>query len=82
MPGRFIDSPDLVGKPYAEVADYPADKAIAIDGNRAVYKGIRKVYLVNDNGIIIDYYDWDIYGNQWLHTQKQAQRAWGMSWPI
>jgi len=45
MPGRFIDSPDLVGKPYA-------------------------------------YYDWDIYGNQWLHTQKQAQRAWGMTWPI
>jgi len=81
MSGRFIDSPDLVGKPYAAVADYPANKPIAVDGNRAVYKGHRKVILVVD-GIVADYYDWDIYGDQYRHVQKQAQRAWGMTWPI
>jgi hypothetical protein len=32
---------------------------IAVDGNRQVYKGKRKVYLVED-GLVIDYFDWDI----------------------
>jgi hypothetical protein len=79
MPGKFIDSPDIIGKRYLDVCDYPSDKPIAVDGNRQVYKGKRKVYLVQD-GIIIDYFDWDIYGNEYLHVQKQAQRSWGIRW--
>ncbi len=81
MPGQFVNSPDLIGKPYKEVADYPNDKPIAQDGNRFVYKGIRKVYLVQD-GKVIDFFDWDIYGNQYRHTQRKAQEAWGIKWLI
>jgi len=81
MSGIFVDSPDLVGKSYASVADYPHDQPIAQDGARSVYKGIRKVVLVVD-GVVADYYDWDIYGSQYYHIQKQAQLAWGINWWI
>lgn len=79
MPGRFIDSPDIVGKLYAAVADYPNDSPIAIDGDRRVYKGKRKIYLVQD-GVVIDYFDWDIYGSEYRNIQEQAQRNWGIRW--
>jgi hypothetical protein len=81
MPGQFINSPDLVGKSYKEVADYPYDKPIAQDGNRFVYKGIRKVYLVQ-NGQIIDFFDWEKFGNQYRYVQKKAQETWGIRWLI
>jgi len=81
MPGQFINSPNLVGKPYKEVADYPYDKPIAQDGNRFVYKGIRKVYLVQD-GQVVDFFDWEPFGNNYLYTQRKAQQAWGIKWLI
>jgi len=81
MAGRFIDSPNLVGINYASVADYPYDKPIAQDGDRLVYKGRRKVYLVT-SGTIVDYYDWEILGDQYRHVQRQAQSAWGIPWVI
>jgi hypothetical protein len=81
MAGRFIDSPDIIGKVYHEVADYPGDMPIAVDGNRQVYRGKRKVYLVKD-GIIIDYFDWEIYSSQHRDVQKNAQYEWGIKWII
>jgi len=84
MPGRFKTSPNhIIGLPYAKIADYPDDRPIAQspDGKQQVYKGIRKVYLVT-NGIVTDFFDWEILGNQYRHIQKQAQRAWGMTWLI
>jgi hypothetical protein len=81
MPGRFIDSPDIIGKAYHEVADYPNDRPIAVDGNRCVYRGKRKVYLVKD-GIVEDYFDWEIYGSQYRDVQKNAQYKWGIRWII
>ena len=81
MPGRFIDSPDIIGKAYHEVADYPNDRPIAVDGNRQVYRGKRKVYLV-ENDIIIDYFDWEIYGSQYRDVQRNAQYKWGIRWII
>ncbi len=84
MPGKFIDSPNhIIGRPYTEVADYPNDRPIAqFPDGRMVYKGIRKVYLVGSDGSVIDFYDWDIFGSQYRHIQKQAQRAWGITWPV
>jgi hypothetical protein len=81
MPGRFIDSPDTIGKLYKEVADYPNDRPIAVDGNRCVYRGKRKVYLVKD-GIVEDYFDWEIYGSQYRDVQRSAQYKWGIKWII
>jgi len=81
MPGQFINSPDLIGKPYNEVADYPFDKPIAQDGDRFVYKGIRKVYLV-ENGKVVDFFDWEKFGDRYRYAQKQAQSAWGINWVI
>jgi len=81
MPGRFIDSPDIIGKPYLEVCDYPSSLPIAVDGNRCVYRGKRKVYLVR-NGIVEDYFDWEIYGSQYRDVQKNAQYQWGIKWII
>jgi len=84
MPGRFVDSPNhIIGRRYVDVADYPCNRPIAQspDGKQQVFKGIRKVYLVT-NGIVTDFFDWDIYGDQYRHVQKQAQRAWGITWPI
>ncbi len=64
MPGRFKTSPNhIVGQRYADVADYPNDPPLTVDGNRIVYKGIRKVYLVVDD-VVVDFYDWEIYGDQ------------------
>jgi len=80
MPGRFKTSPEIIGRLYKEVADY-GDPPIAVDGNRAVYKGLRKVYLVVD-GLVVDFYDWEVLGNQYRHVQKQAQRAWGIKWIV
>jgi len=82
MPGLFINSPALIGKPYKEAADYPNARPVAQspDG-RAVYKGFRKVFLVV-NGTVVDFYDWEPFGNQYRHAQKRAQDAWGMTWPI
>ena len=81
MAGRFITSPDLIGKWYDKVADYPYDKPIAQDGDRFVYKGIRKVYLVAD-GKVLDFFDWDIYGSDGRDAQIHAQRVWGIKWHI
>jgi hypothetical protein len=82
MPGRFINSPThLVGKKYSDIAEYPWDKPIAIYGNRCVYKGYRKVILVQD-GIVVDFYDWDKYGDEYRAVQKMAQNAWGITWYI
>jgi len=81
MPKQFVNSPDLVGKHYVDVADYPYDKPIAQDGGRLVYKGIRKALLVID-GVIADFYDWDIYGNDYRNVQRKAQADWGISWQI
>ncbi len=81
MPGRFKTSPNIVGKRYSDVADYPNDAPIARDGNRAVYKGLRKVVLV-ENDVVVDFYDWEILGNQYRHIQKQAQAAWGIKWIV
>jgi hypothetical protein len=82
MPGLYINSPNLIGKPYKDVADYPNTWPIAQspDG-RKVYKGFRKVFLVV-NDTVVDFYDWEPFGDQYRHIQKQAQRAWGMTWPI
>jgi len=82
MPGRFINSPKIIGQPYVEVATYPNARPIAQspDG-RMVYKGFRKVFLVKD-GIVVDFYDWEPFGNRYRHVQRQAQAAWGMIWPI
>jgi hypothetical protein len=81
MPGRFKTSPNIIGKPYKEVADYPNDKPIAQDGDRFVYKGIRKVYLVKDD-IVIDFFDWEKFGNKYRYAQKNAQYEWGIKWLI
>jgi len=81
MPGQFTNSPDLIGKPYKEVADHPYDEPIAQDGDRFVYKGIRKVILVKD-GKVIDFFDWEKFGNQYRYAQKKAQEAWGIKWLI
>jgi len=72
MPGRFTTSPNIIGKPYEEIADYPGDPPIATDGNRAVYKGRRKVILVVD-GVVRDFFDWEIFGNQYRDVQRLAQ---------
>jgi len=81
MSGQFINSPDLVGKRYADVADYQHDQPIAQDGDRLVYKGRRKVYLVH-NDIVMDFFDWDIYGSQYRDVQKRAMSTWGVTWVI
>jgi len=81
MAGRFIDSPDIIGKHYLDVCDYPNDRPIAVDGNRCVYRGKRKVYLVKD-GIVEDYFDWEIYGSQYRDVQRNAQYKWGIRWII
>jgi len=81
MPGRFVDSPDIIGKLYLDICDYPGDMPIAFDGNRQVYKGKNKVYLVQD-GVVIDYFDWDIYGTQYKDIQKLAQQVWNTRWII
>jgi hypothetical protein len=81
MPGQFTNSPNLIGKSYKEVADHPYDEPIAQDGDRFVYKGIRKVLLVQD-GKVIDFYDWEKFGNKYRYVQKKAQEAWGIKWPI
>jgi len=81
MPGKFINSPNLIGKLYKKVADFPNARPVAQDGNRAVFKGFRKVYLVVD-GVVTDFFDWDIYGDQYRHVQRRAQAAWGITWPI
>jgi len=82
MPGLYINSPSLIGKSYKEVADYPSARPVAQspDG-RMVYKGFRKVFLVVD-GVVVDFYDWEPFGDQYRHTQKRAQATWGMTWPI
>jgi len=83
MPGLYANSPDLVGKPYASIADYPGDKPKAQSPNGyKVYKGIRKVLLVNSDGIVVDFYDWEPFGDQYRHVQRRAQEAWGITWPI
>jgi hypothetical protein len=81
MSGRFVNSPDLIGKKYSQVADYPSDKPVAQKGDWFVFKGRRKVYLVHDH-VVMDFFDWDIYGSQYRDVQKQAQVAWGISWQI
>jgi len=83
MPGRFKNSPDIIGRPYKEVADYPSARPIAQspDGTQQVYKGIRKVYLVSD-GIVTDYFDWEILGDQYRHIQRYAQSVWGIKWIV
>jgi len=82
MPGRFKNSPCIIGRLYKEVADYPNAKPIAQSpGGWTVYKGFRKVYLVID-GVIVDFYDWEPFGNQYRYVQKKAQEAWGIKWPI
>jgi len=82
MPGLFINSLQLIGQRYSKVADYPNARPIAQSSDgRAVYKGFRKVILVV-NDIIVDFYDWEPFGDQYRHAQKRAQAAWGMTWPI
>jgi hypothetical protein len=49
----------LIGKPYLDNCDYPNSLPIAIDGNRRLYKGKGKIYLVQD-GVIVDYFNWDV----------------------
>jgi len=82
MPGLYINSPSIAGKSYKDVADYPNARPLAQppDG-RMVYKGIRKVYLVS-NGIVVDFYDWEPFGDRYRSVQKRAQDAWGITWPI
>jgi len=81
MSGQFINSPALIGRRYSSIADYPGDQPIAQDGDRLVYKGKRKVYLVV-NDVVVDFYDWDIYGSDYRYTQKRARTAWGIHWAI
>ena len=81
MPSQFTNSPNLIGKSYKEVADHPYDEPIAQDGDWVVYKGIRKVLLVQD-GKVIDFYDWEKFGNKYRYAQKKAQEAWGIKWLI
>ena len=81
MPGQFTNSPDLIGKSYKEVADHPYDEPITILCDRVVYKGIRKVLLVQD-GKVIDFFDWEKFGNKYRYAQKKAQEAWGIKWLI
>ncbi len=83
MPGSFINSPNhIVGQPYSKVADYPSARPIATTADgRLVYKGFRKVFLVT-NDIVVDFYDWEPFGNQYRYTQRRAQEAWGITWPI
>jgi hypothetical protein len=82
MPGRFINSPaHLVGQKYLNVAEYPYSPPIAVSGDRCVYKGYQKVLLVKD-GVVMDFYDWDVYGNDYRNAQKMAQDVWGITWHI
>ncbi len=82
MPGRFKTSFGLIGRYYKDVADYPNARPIAQSPDGlAVYKGFRKVYLVS-NGTVVDFYDWEPFGSQYRHAQRQAQADWGMTWPI
>jgi hypothetical protein len=82
MPGRFAYSPDyIIGVAYSLVADYPNSLPIAVDGNRCVFMGKGKVFLV-ENGIVVDYFDWEPYGSQYWDTQKIAQEKWGLRWVI
>jgi len=82
MAGKFAYSPDyIIGAAYSVVADYPNSLPIAVDGNRCVFQGKRKIYLVQD-GIVVDYYDWEPYGTQYWDTQKIAQKEWRMRWMI
>lgn len=78
---RFINTPDLTNALYAQVADYPFDPPIAVCGDKKVYKGRRKVYLVKDD-VVVDFYEWDIYGSQYRDVQRAAMAAWGISWSI
>jgi len=80
MAGRFAYSPNyIIGAAYSVVADCPGNLPIVVNGNRCVFMGIRKVYLV-ENGIVLDYYDWEPYGSQYWDTQKIAQEKWGLKW--
>jgi len=82
MPARFITSPThLVGKKYSDIAEYPYSPPIAVSGDRCVYKGHRKVLLVKD-GVVIDFTDWDVCGNDYRNAQKMAQTLWGITWHI
>lgn len=82
MAGQFINSPNhIIGRPYAEVADYPYDPPLVQDGSRAIFKGFRKVYLVI-NGVVADFYDWDKYGNHGRQIQQKAQSEWNIKWRI
>jgi hypothetical protein len=81
MPGRFKTSPDIIGRPYQEVADYPKDPPIAVEGNRKVFRGKLKVYLV-ENGIVKDFFDWQVFGNEYKDIQKLAQSTWKIKWVI
>jgi len=81
VPGRFVNSPDIIGRLYKEVADYPGDPPIAVDNNRKVFRGKQKVYLVQDD-LVIDFYDWEIFGSQYRDVQRLAQYRWNIRWTI
>jgi plasmid rolling circle replication initiator protein Rep len=56
---KSISRSSIIGKSYLDHCDYPNSLPIAIDGNRRVYQGKGKIYLVQD-GVIIDCFSWNM----------------------
>jgi hypothetical protein len=53
-----------------------------LDNGSQVWKGERCIYLVNNLGTIIDYRNWDIYGNEGRNVQTNAMCDWGVKWTV